>query len=176
MLSAMTRALCPPFPPQNTKRIPNYPTATVQILSVSLLALAIWIASQPNYAEWLTLLDANEYYYGIYVLIVATIITFAVSILGCAGALMEHHRGLLAYIGTQVLGFVVYTIGAAVLLDFSTLNSSLQPILKRSLTWLISRSAYPTQASVLRLIQESVSVSTYFIFNIMTKVGGNWTN
>lgn len=105
----------------------------------------------------MTLLNANEYYIGIYILIIGTIITFAVSILGCIGALMEHQRGLFAYVGTQVLGFVVYTIGAAVLLDFSTLNSSLQPLLKRSLHWLISRSAYPAQAQVLQLIQESVS-------------------
>lgn len=133
----------------------------MQILGLALFGLSIWIVAEPNYAEWLTLLDANVYYIGLYVLILASIIVMIVSFLGCGVALMEHQLGLLVFIGTQVVGFIVNTIGAAVLLDFSTLNSSLQPILVRSLRWLISRSAYPDQARVLRLIQESVSA---FIF------------
>lgn len=114
--------------------------------------------SEPNYAEWLTLLDAQIYYVGLYILILASIITMIVSFVGCGSALMEHHLGLMVFLGTQVFGFVAHVVGSAVLLDFSTLNSSLQPILKRSLTWLISRSAFPTEANVLRLIQESVSI------------------
>lgn len=58
-----------------------------------------------------------------------------------------------------MLGFLVNTAGAAILLDFSTLNSSLQPILKRSLTFLIMRSEQPGQSTILKLIQESVSIS-----------------
>lgn len=128
-----------------------------QILSIGLFVVAIWVVTEPNYSEWMALLDANVYYVGIYILILACILTVVVSFLGCGAALMEHQFGLLVFLGTQVAGFVVNTIGAAVLLDFSTLNSSLQPILHRSLTWLISRSAFPDQARVLRLIQESVS-------------------
>lgn len=59
--------------------------------------------------------------------------------------------------GSQVLGFLVNTAGAAILLDFSTMNSSLQPMLKRQLMWLIMRSEQDVPNASLRLIQESVS-------------------
>lgn len=214
-----------------------------QMVGASLFALTIWMASEPNFGEWISLLDAQVYFIGIYVLIIASIIVMIVSFLGCCSALMEHTLGLavvsqhiassqipqilifqmytylylcilewmlvmwrvgwltfilhlqcveienwiwsvgcclmqpqgvcmwyctarkwwrlhnefwLQYIGTQVLGFLINTAGAAILLDFSTVNSSIQPILRRQLTWLIMRSESPPQETVLRLVQESV--------------------
>lgn len=62
------------------------------------------------------------------------------------------------YLGTQGLGFVVNVVGAAVLLDFSTVNSSIEWYLRRSLTNLIMRSRFETEGRALRLIQESVSI------------------
>lgn len=61
------------------------------------------------------------------------------------------------YLGTQGLGFVVNIVGAAVLLDFSTVNSSIEWYLRRSLTNLIMRSRFPTEGRALQLVQESVS-------------------
>lgn len=122
----------------------------------ALFALTIWMASEPNFGEWITMMDAQVYYIGIYILIIASIVVMIVSFLGCCSALMEHTQGLGLYIGTQVLGFVVSIVGAAILLDFSTVNSSIQPILRRSLTALIMRSEHPDQWTMLKLIQESL--------------------
>lgn len=52
------------------------------------------MASEPNFGEWLRLLDAQVYFIGIYVLIIASIIVMVVSFLGCCSALMEHTQGL----------------------------------------------------------------------------------
>lgn len=64
------------------------------MVGASLFALTIWMASEPNFGEWIRLLDANVYFIGIYVLIIASIIVMIVSFLGCCSALMEHTLGL----------------------------------------------------------------------------------
>lgn len=47
--------------------------------------------------------------------------------------------------------------GAAVLLDYSTLNSSVQPIIRDSMKRLIMSSSTPQSTTVLKMIQENVS-------------------
>lgn len=64
------------------------------MLGASLFALTIWIASEPNFGEWITLLEVHVYFIGIYVLLIAAIVVMLVSFLGCCSALMEHTLGL----------------------------------------------------------------------------------
>lgn len=64
------------------------------MLGGSLFGLSVWMASEPNFGEWLRMLDAQLYFIGIYVLILASIIIMVVSFLGCCSALMEHTQGL----------------------------------------------------------------------------------
>lgn len=61
------------------------------------------------------------------------------------------------FIATQGIGFVIDVAGAAVLLDYSTLNSSVQPIIRDSMRRLIMSSASPESSAVLKMIQENVS-------------------
>lgn len=53
---------------------------------------------------------------------------------------------------------MVDVAGAAVLLDFSTLNSSIQPIIRDSMKRLIMSSSKPESSSVLKMIQENVGI------------------
>ena len=55
------------------------------------------------------------------------------------------------------MAFVIHVAGAAVLLDYSTLNSSVQPIIRDSMRRLIMSSALPESTAVLKMIQENVS-------------------
>lgn len=58
---------------------------------------------------------------------------------------------------TQGIAFVIDVAGAAVLLDYSTLNSSIQPIIRDSMRRLIMSSSRPESTAVLKMIQENVS-------------------
>lgn len=55
------------------------------------------------------------------------------------------------------MGFIIDVAGAAVLLDYSTLNSSIQPIIRDSMRRLIMSSSSPESTAVLKMIQENVS-------------------
>lgn len=61
------------------------------------------------------------------------------------------------FIGTQLVAFIIGVAGSAVLLDYSTLNSSIQPILRNSFRRLIMSSGWPQSAAALKMIQENVS-------------------
>lgn len=63
--------------------------------------------------------------------------------------------------GTQAVAFVIGVAGSAVLLDYSTLNSSIQPLIRDSMRRLIMSSVRPDSANVLRMIQENVSIYVY---------------
>lgn len=62
------------------------------------------------------------------------------------------------FIITQVVAFVIGVAGSAVLLDYSTLNSSIQPYIRDSMRRLIMSSSDPGTSSVLKMIQENVSI------------------
>lgn len=61
------------------------------------------------------------------------------------------------------MGFIIDVAGAAVLLDYSTLNSSIQPIIRDSMRRLIMSSSSPESTAVLKMIQENVSKFFYRI-------------
>lgn len=61
------------------------------------------------------------------------------------------------FVATQCVAFVIHVAGAATLLDYSTLNSSIQPIIRDSMKRLIMSSSLPESNAVLKMIQENVS-------------------
>lgn len=63
---------------------------------------------------------------------------------------------LFQFVGTQVFSFIIGIVGSALLLNYSTMDSSIQPILKYSLTRLIMTSNYRPSQRALALIQENV--------------------
>lgn len=73
----------------------------------------------------------------------------------------RHHHGRYfdgaQFIATQCVAFVIHVAGAATLLDYSTLNSSIQPIIRDSMKRLIMSSSLPESTTVLKMIQENVS-------------------
>lgn len=85
---------------------------------------------------------------------------------GLVSTMMEHGNDNIRafghtsrqFIATQGVAFVIHVAGAAVLLDYSTLNSSIQPIIRDSMRRLIWSSSSPESTAVLKMIQENVSV------------------
>jgi hypothetical protein len=63
------------------------------------------------------------------------------------------------FAGVQVLCFIIGTAGAAVLLDYSTYDSKIQPLIRERMRYLISESQNEYASSVLRMVQETVSTS-----------------
>lgn len=126
------------------------------MFATALFALSVWLRAEQGFNNWLTILQAQTFYIGVYILIASSIIMMAVSFLGCLSALMENVLALLVFMGTQIFGFVAGVAGSAVLLDFSTMHSSLQPLLRNSLTQYVSTSEYAQSRYVLNMIQSNI--------------------
>uniref|UniRef100_A0A1L8DJV0 Tetraspanin n=2 Tax=Nyssomyia neivai TaxID=330878 RepID=A0A1L8DJV0_9DIPT len=127
------------------------------MVAAALFALTVWIRAEPGFADWVDILQIHAYYIGIYILIGVSIIVMISSFLGCCSALMEHTVALYMFIGTQGFCFLFGTIGAAVLLSFSTIGSFVQPLIWDTITRLIMASSHHQPSrDILKMIQESV--------------------
>lgn len=126
------------------------------MLVTAIFALSVWLRAESGFNEWLRILEAEEFYIGVYILIATSIIMMAVAFLGCLSALAENTFTLVIFTGTQIFGFVFTVAGASVLLDYSTMSSSLQPLLYKSLNRFVSTSEQAYSAYVLNMIQENI--------------------
>ncbi|KAH0954724.1 hypothetical protein HN011_007862 [Eciton burchellii] len=131
--------------------------AIIWILSCAMFGLSIWMRFEPIFEEWVEFLDMYEFYIGIYVLVVTSVIVMAIAFIGCAAALMEHILALYIHVGLQMLCFICGLAGAAVILDYSTYDSKIQPIIERAMYKLINNSQHETASFILRIIQETVA-------------------
>nr|XP_012143538.1 PREDICTED: 23 kDa integral membrane protein isoform X3 [Megachile rotundata] len=121
-----------------------------------MFGLCMWLRLDPGFQEWVDFLDMYEFYIGIYILLAASLFVVIVTFIGCGVALMEHILGLYVYVGLQLLSYVLGLVGTAILLDYSTYDSKIQPLIRRSMTSLISRSQDDRATYILQLIQESI--------------------
>ncbi|XP_032680631.1 tetraspanin-2A [Odontomachus brunneus] len=130
--------------------------AIIWILGAAMFGLSIWMRMEPNFEEWVDFLNMHEFYIGIYVLIFTSVFIMIIAFVGCAAALMEHILGLYIDVGLQVLCFICGLSGAAVVLDYSTYDSEIQPIIRRSMINLINNSHHEGANLILRIIQEAI--------------------
>ncbi|XP_076392358.1 tetraspanin 2A isoform X2 [Megachile rotundata] len=126
------------------------------LLGCAMFGLCMWLRLDPGFQEWVDFLDMYEFYIGIYILLAASLFVVIVTFIGCGVALMEHILGLYVYVGLQLLSYVLGLVGTAILLDYSTYDSKIQPLIRRSMTSLISRSQDDRATYILQLIQESI--------------------
>ncbi|XP_063978804.1 tetraspanin-2A [Diachasmimorpha longicaudata] len=130
--------------------------AILWIFGAGMFGVSVWMRADPGFQEWVEFLEMQEFYIGLYILIIASILVMVVAFFGCAVVLMEHILGLYIHIGLQMLGFCLGLAGTGVLLDYSTYDSNIQPIIRKSMTSLIVNSQYEKPAMVLRMIQEGI--------------------
>lgn len=65
------------------------------MIGASIFGLCLWLKFEPGIEEWLSKLNALEFYIGVYILIGASIIIMIVAFVGCASALQESSLALL---------------------------------------------------------------------------------
>lgn len=65
------------------------------MIGVSVVVLCLWLRFQGGFEEWLDILNAKEFYIGVYILIISSLIVIIVSFLGCISALQESSTALL---------------------------------------------------------------------------------
>jgi len=126
------------------------------LLGAAIFGLALWMALEPGFADWVEKLQLHQYYTGVYILIVVGIILIFVSFVGCVSAFMENRMMLTIFIVIQVICFILGTAGSAVLLDYSTRDSQLQPLIRERMRYLITQSHNEYAASILRMVQETI--------------------
>ncbi|XP_067000765.1 tetraspanin-2A [Anabrus simplex] len=126
------------------------------IVGAGLFGLAMWMKLEPGFADWIERLDIEEFYAGIYVLICGAVIIMIVSFVGCWSSLMENTRLLAVFIFTQVLCFIFGLVGSAVLMDYSTYDSEIQPLIRKAMQRLIVDSSSTASVETLSMIQESI--------------------
>nr|CAD7392098.1 unnamed protein product [Timema cristinae] len=128
----------------------------LQIMGAALFGLSLWLKFEPGLQDWFDKLSLQAVYTGVYILIVVSALVMIVSFVGCCGALMEQTLPLYVFIALQVVSFILGLAGAAVLLDHTTYDSSLQPLIRNSMNNLISTSQNENSANILRMIQENI--------------------
>jgi len=126
------------------------------LFGFALFVLTVVIRSDPGFEEWIRMLDIYIYYAGIYILIFSSAVVMITGFLGCCASLTESKLGLLVFVGSQAICFLVSIIGTAVLLHHSTFNSGIQPRIHSRMLDLIYHSEYEPYSSTLRLVQENV--------------------
>ncbi|CAB0035810.1 unnamed protein product [Trichogramma brassicae] len=87
---------------------------------------------------------------------IASILSILVCAYGLAGIHYEHDLHLKINAGFLLVCFVLSLIATCLLLDYSTTNSSLQPIIRKSMRDLISNSQHDYDAKILRQLQEAI--------------------
>ncbi|XP_018569100.1 tetraspanin-2A [Anoplophora glabripennis] len=127
------------------------------MIGASVFGLCLWLKFEPGIEEWLIKLEATQFYIGVYILILASIVIMVVSFVGCISALQESSLALLIYIGTQILCFILALAGTTVLLDNSARDSRFQPRIKESMRRLIMNSHHVESQQTLAIIQESIA-------------------
>lgn len=60
------------------------------MIAASVLGLTMWLRFEPGIDDWVTKLELQPFYIGVYVLILAAVIVMVVSFLGCFAALSEN--------------------------------------------------------------------------------------
>lgn len=65
---------------------------------------------------------------------------------------------LFQYIASQIAIFVFGLIGACVVLDFSTYDSSIQPLIRDVIVRLMNNPQHEGSREILRMVQEGVSI------------------
>ncbi|KAH0999280.1 hypothetical protein HUJ04_008081 [Dendroctonus ponderosae] len=60
------------------------------IIGAAIFALCLWLRFEPGINEWLTILNASNFYIGIYILVIVAAIIMVVSFLGCLSSLQEN--------------------------------------------------------------------------------------
>lgn len=130
--------------------------AIIWLLGSSMFGLCIWLRLDPGFQEWVEFLDIYEFYNGIYILLAASIFIIIITFIGCGVALMEHVIGLFVFIGLQLFCYVLGLAGTALLLDYSTYDSQIQPLIRKSMLSLINNYQDDRATYVLQLVQESI--------------------
>ncbi|XP_066599822.1 tetraspanin-2A-like [Prorops nasuta] len=130
--------------------------AILWLLGSAMFGLSMWMRFEPEFQEWVEFLNMYEFYIGIYILITASIFVIILSFVGCGVALMENKLGLLIQAGVQLFCFILGLAGACVILDYSTYDSQIQPIIRRSMNNLISNSQHERASFILRILQENI--------------------
>jgi len=126
------------------------------LLGAAIFGLSLWIRIEPGFNEWIRVLEIQQYYIGIYILIVASVLVMIVSFIGCGAALMENTLALTVFIATQILSFVLGLAGVAVLLDYSTYDSKIQPLIRKMISTFINNPQHEYSQRTLTMIQEEV--------------------
>lgn len=126
------------------------------LLGCGMFGLSVWLRAESGFQDFVDYLDIDEFYIGVYLLIFTSVIVMIIAFVGCGAALMEYIMALYAYIGLQLFCFLFGLAGAAVLLDYSTYDSDIQPLIRRSMTSLISNSQHEDASRMLRIVQEQI--------------------
>ncbi|GLV35179.1 Tetraspanin 2A [Carabus blaptoides fortunei] len=129
----------------------------IWLIAASVLGLCMWLRFEPGIDDWVTKLELQPFYIGVYVLILGAVLVMVVSFLGCFAALSENQVFMMIFIITQAVGFVCGLSGSAVLLDNSTYESKLQPMIRTSMRNLIMNSGHHDPSRfTLNLVQEHI--------------------
>uniref|UniRef100_A0A1B6MVH2 Tetraspanin n=1 Tax=Graphocephala atropunctata TaxID=36148 RepID=A0A1B6MVH2_9HEMI len=102
-------------------------------LGVTVLGLSVWLWVEDEFSDIIDYLNISIVYLGLYIIMLKSFLVVLVSLFACAAALLENVFFLLINSIAQLVLFVVGLLGAAVLLTFTTVGSSIQSDINNSM-------------------------------------------
>ncbi|ODM99148.1 23 kDa integral membrane protein [Orchesella cincta] len=89
---------------------------TIGLLGLTLFCLSVWMRFEGEVRVWISELGMYQYWTGLYILMAASIIIVLISICGCGGTLTANPALLGANLSLTSFTFVLFILGASVLL------------------------------------------------------------
>ncbi|GJQ83925.1 hypothetical protein Trydic_g8665 [Trypoxylus dichotomus] len=126
------------------------------MIATAIFALCMWLRFEPGFQDWIEVLEVQIVYIGPYILMVISAVVMIVSFLGCLSSLQENSLLIYVFIGTQILAFLGFVAGSAVMLNFTTRSSDMQPLIRESMRRLIMNHHYQKGQETLAMIQEHI--------------------
>ncbi|XP_046666748.1 tetraspanin-2A [Homalodisca vitripennis] len=102
-------------------------------LGLTVLGLSVWLWVEDEFSDIIDYLNISIVYLGLYIIMLKSLLVVLVSLFACAAALLENVFFLLINSIAQLVLFVVGLLGAAVLLTFTTVGSSIQSDINNSM-------------------------------------------
>ncbi|BES91301.1 Tetraspanin family [Nesidiocoris tenuis] len=131
--------------------------AITWFVAIAVIVICFWLRFDYSVKEWISRLEIESFYIGLYIIIVSSVIIFITGFISCFATISENIILLLANIVVQVLLFIIGMAGACVLMQNSAYKSSIHPVISSVMLKLIELAPnYDAAAYSLSLLQEDI--------------------
>ncbi|XP_014260713.1 tetraspanin-2A [Cimex lectularius] len=127
------------------------------LIALAVIGLCFWLRFDSDIQEWVSMVEIQSFYIGLYIIIIAAILVSATGFVSCAATVSDNSTLIAANVVMQLLLFILGMAGVAVLMDNSTFRSAVHPVIKAMmLKLIILYPAYDDATATLSTLQTNI--------------------